>query len=294
MSGLFAIRRRSDNVSSHLLLIRLVVLLWASLVCADGARLYVLTGTPVQGQDLPVSLYNVDAEARGPAGAPIHVADGITCVLSSPERELLAVVTPSLAPKRLIVIDGKAPSDTRTVDLKYEDRLPLGLYLVDLPNYGLNVAFALGKLWEVGHEQYPDGFVTGPLTGASSPTTIPFEDLRYLRSYGAIGGAVSQPACAPSLMGQPLGVFVAPRVRSIDVPPPIYFQSRAKESYSLIESSDNFVAIKTNEPNVIDVYDRNVAGWRRVPVPFADGIYRGFGKWLAAVAVSRSDRKSVV
>ena len=254
---------------------------------AESGPLYLLSGTPTNGESLPVTLFSVDSGSAGPVKLVGDIAMGLSGVFADYEKRLLVVASPDVKAVDFTVID----IDTgATKEVMHAPNMPKhvvagGMFLLDVPGRGVGVALALNKVTPPTTVEFASALTFVALGSPDPAVEIPFDNFRYIRFSGFPGGAVVMPPSEVALRGDPLGVlFGRPiGVGGIASRPPYLKQRDLNDSYLLIASDDARIIIQPSEPGVIDVFNKASNEWRRVPLPFSSSRIRTFGHWLAAI-----------
>jgi hypothetical protein len=274
----------SERIITAILLLGLVAPAASSPDGPAQEYLYLLSGTAANGANLPVTLYRLPARQSGDIEVVSRVADGMDCVLSDYERRRLVVASPALAPTDFHVIDMDAPSHAAAVRIPYraEDQLPVGTYLLDLPQQGETIAVELAQRWKK-EDQIPPHLVGNPLgSPGSSPRDLPLDDMGYVRTSGFVGGALPFPQNWVWMRGDPLRVVSAGAARGPATPHPAYLKDTESRDYLLVANNDS-VTVLQGPPGTLDVLSKGSKEWRRVALPFLRSRVRAFGPWVAAI-----------
>ena len=260
---------------------------------ARSAHLYMLSGLPSASGDFPVRLYGIDATSGGPLALVQEIGEGLSCVLVDYKGRRLVAASPGVTPTNFIFINMNDPTSVVRRRIPYDSAklLPIGIYLLDIPQTGPGVALTLGRLWTPDHMEYPSGLTFVGVNGPDQPTVLPFADLKYLRYAGFIGGGHFEQEATVGLRGSPLRVLV-PKASGTGtgVPLPRY-QADPQANYQVVASDEDRMVLAPflpGESGVVDVFSRASGDWRRVPLPYQHGPVRAFGSWLAMIEERRA------
>lgn len=264
---------------------------------ANAANLYLLAATASSSYvDFPVRLYRVDAPT-GAVRLEKNVARGMSCVLVDYGGRRLVVASPALMSNEFSFIEMNAPNAIVTKQLATWENgaLPGEMYLLDLPGLGPGVAFTVDKVdMKTQNSQYPPALTFVGLKSPDAPASLSFDNLRYLRVAGEVGGAVYMHNSHVVLRGDPLEVEVlraspADGAPVLGIPRPPYLKGRnTNEGFQLVVNDDARTVMLPTEPGVMDVLNKKSGEWRRMPMPFQGAMVRGFGPWLAMIEAQSS------
>ncbi len=275
----------------------LLLMLFIITFGANAADLYLLAATAANNlADYPVHLYRVDA-STGAVALEKDVAKGMSCVLADYVGRRLVIASPGLASNEFSFIDVNAPGSVVTKRLApyANETLPGRMYLLDLPDIGLGVAFTINKLDMKEHRtEYPSALTFLGLKSSGDLMSLPFDDLKYLQVAGEVGGALFMGNCRISLHGDPLQVLVGKAADAKGVPgvgfsrPPYLNGRNPNDGFQLVVNNDARAVMVPSEQGVVDVLNKNSGEWSRVPIPFQSATIRGFGSWLAMIRTQLS------